>query len=105
MSSLEMYMIEEEFIVDIEPFIYPFIELIESIVDPMDFALRLKPHLTHVNSSPLYRLYYELVKCDGSPISHECIEYAYWVVQECRSNDRVYHLVKELIRPRERRAL
>lgn len=91
--SIQKLMIDQGYLVDIESIQKKFYRLIDHIEDPIDFALVLKPYLTHVNSYHLNIFYHLLLKSDKNKLKSE----AYWLVQECQSNERVYHLIKELI--------
>ena len=98
MSFLERAMIRDGFMIDLMEVRDPFMRIIQSITDPVDFALILKPELTHVNSQSLNRLYYGLCKCEGKiEVDSYCMVEAYELIRECVSNERVYYLIKSLI--------
>lgn len=89
-------MIEQGYLIDTLSLQKKFYEIIDRLKDPIDFALILKPYLSHVNSYYLYTFYHLLHKNinDKNRLKSE----AYWLIQDCKSNERVYILVKELIK-------
>lgn len=96
MDKIDKIMIDQGYLIDTALLEIQFLTITLNI-DLSDFALVIKPYLTHVNNSALNRLYYKLFITDAGNIS-DIYDDIYWVVRECQSNDRLYKLVKELIR-------
>ncbi len=70
--------------------------VIESIPDKYYLAIYIKPYLTHVNNSSFNILYRYLVSPDNCAVH---FPYAIQrVIVDCKSNERVLELVKQMIR-------
>ena len=70
-----------------------FIPIIENLVEPYIFSLTIKPYLRYINNDTMNRLYYALKKSDRDDYIIE----SYWLLYECRNNERVYMFVKKII--------
>jgi len=97
MSKLEKIMVEQGYLVDTVSLQKKFYELIDRIEDPIDFAFVLKPYLTHVNNRYLNIFYHLLLNDDKNKDKDKLKIEAYWLIQECRSNERVCTLIKEIV--------
>jgi|LakMenEpi03Aug12_release.lakeMendotaPanAssembly.Ray.scaffolds.fasta_scaffold2677925_1 hypothetical protein len=70
--------------------------VIESVPDKYYLAIYIKPYLTHVNNSSFNLLYRYLASPENCAVHFPSTIQR--IIVDCRSNERVLELVKQMIR-------
>ena len=72
-----------------------FTSVIESVPDKYYLAMYIKPYLTHVKNSSFYQLYHYLASPKNCMVHFPSA--IQQVMVDCKSNERVLELVKQMI--------